>query len=224
MRFFKSLLPFNLINLVAMFCVTLTLPEIIPSHMNFKMEVDGYAGRWITMIFGGASVLISVGILVYWNLTKNIEKFQKNRKVEEIILPLIAALFIVISWAPIFMAKAAETLSAATTEHVFYFGLFFTMGLFMLIAGNFMGVIKHNRLLGIRTPWTLKDETVWKKTHRFGAYTSVIGGIIICVSAVLGFISKNAALSISGFIAGMILVAAVPMTYSYVIYKKLHAK
>src|ERR1043166_6580261 len=38
-----------------------------------------------------------------------------------------------------------------------------------LILGNYMGNIRPNFFMGIRTPWTLSSETVWMKTHRLTA-------------------------------------------------------
>ncbi|WP_243123893.1 SdpI family protein [Thermaerobacter sp. FW80] len=32
-----------------------------------------------------------------------------------------------------------------------------------------MGQVRPNFFFGIRTPWTLSSEAVWRKTHRAGA-------------------------------------------------------
>jgi len=224
MRFFKSLLPFSLLNLIALFCITLTFPDTIPNHINAKMEIDGYGSRWITMMIGAIPIVVSFGIWIYWCLTKKNERTLKNRRVEEILLPLIAALMIVISWMPVFMATACESFRGILTEKLFYSGMFFVLGIFMLIMSNFMGIIQYNRWLGIRTPWTLGDETVWKKTHRLGGHTGVLGGIVMCISSVLGLVYNSVALSLSGFLAGTTLVAFVPIIYSYFSYKKIHSK
>ena len=220
MRFLKSLLPLSIINSIVLFCVTLTLPEIIPSHMNAKMEIDGYASRWIIMIMGTISIAISLGILIYWSCTKNNEKLLKNRKTEEILLPLITVLMILISWVPVYLATSYDNLNANNNASLLYSLIFFVIGAFMTIISNFMGIIKYNRWLGIRTPWTLRDESVWKKTHRLGGYTGVTGGIVICVSATFGFIFNSIALLISGFVIGMLFAVATPVIYSYKIYKK----
>jgi len=221
MRFLKSLLPVSLLNLIALFCITLTLPDTIPNHTNIKMEIDGYGSRWITVILGVVPVLVSLGIWIYWRLTKKNERALKNRRAEEILLPLVAALIIIISWTPVFMATVYEKLSEVLTMNLFYSGLVFVLGLFMLVISNFMGIIQYNRWLGIRTPWTLGDETVWKKTHRLGGHTGVLGGILMCIFSLLGFIYNSNALSIAGCFLGLTLVALVPILYSYVMYKKL---
>ncbi len=45
-----------------------------------------------------------------------------------------------------------------------------------------MPQIRHNYFFGIRTPWTLANETVWKKTHRVGGAIFVIDGIALVVT------------------------------------------
>ena len=220
MRFLKSLLPFSLINFIVLFCITLTLPETIPNHTNIKMEIDGYGSRWIVVILGAVPVLISFGIWIYWTLTKNNEKIIKNRKAEEILLPIIAALMLVVSWAPVFMATSYDRINRLLNADLFYSGLGFVLGLFMIIISNFMGIIKQNRYLGIRTYWTLKDETVWKKTHRLGGFTGVVGGVIMCVFSVAG-LAFGHYLTIIGLFGGIVLLAFVPIVYSYVVYRRM---
>ncbi|HEV7406268.1 MAG TPA: SdpI family protein [Chthoniobacteraceae bacterium] len=45
----------------------------------------------------------------------------------------------------------------------------------LALVGNFFGKLKPNRYLGVRVPWTLRSETVWRKTHRVAGrlYTGV---------------------------------------------------
>ena len=57
-------------------------------------------------------------------------------------------------------------------------GVILTGG-FLIVAGNVLGKIRWNHTLGIRTPWTLGDERVWDKTHRFGGWAFVAGGVLL---------------------------------------------
>jgi uncharacterized membrane protein len=60
----------------------------------------------------------------------------------------------------------------------------FAMGMSMAVVGNVLGKVRPNHLMGIRTPWTRADEWVWDKTHRFGGWLSVIGGLVLMALAV----------------------------------------
>ena len=80
MKSLKSVLLLSFVNLIALFCVTLTLPDIIPIHFNHKMQADGYGSRWFTVILGAIPFIISLGVLIYWTLNKNNTKSLRNRK------------------------------------------------------------------------------------------------------------------------------------------------
>jgi uncharacterized membrane protein len=82
-----------------------------------------------------------------------------------------------------------------------------------------MGRIKQNWYMGIKTPWTLSDERVWNKTHRFGGRVFVIMGAIFVFNALLGFITN--------WIVFLILLLGLtfsPVVYSYILFRKLESR
>ncbi len=44
------------------------------------------------------------------------------------------------------------------------------VGLALVIVGNVLPRIRPNSAVGIRTPWTLRDERTWAGVHRAGGY------------------------------------------------------
>ncbi|HOF86457.1 MAG TPA: SdpI family protein, partial [Treponemataceae bacterium] len=50
------------------------------------------------------------------------------------------------------------------------------VGAVFLVSGNYMSKFRHNYFCGIRTPWTLASESVWRKTHRRGAVVFIVMG------------------------------------------------
>jgi uncharacterized membrane protein len=102
-----------------------------------------------------------------------------------------------------------------------YFGSFPSMvqlgvGALFIILGNYMGKLKHNYFMGIRTPWTLASEEVWYRTHRMAGPFWVIGGLLFIATSFLttGLLAKTILIIIFGIIA-------IPIVYSYVIFKRL---
>lgn len=86
-------------------------------------------------------------------------------------------------------------------------------GLFILI-GNLMTRIRPNWFMGIRTPWTLSSDTVWRKTHRFGGIAFVIAGVCLAATGVL---ESRWALYAA---IGMAVVAGLgSVVYSYVLWR-----
>jgi uncharacterized membrane protein len=89
--------------------------------------------------------------------------------------------------------------------------------LLFLILGNYLGNIRSNYFIGIRTPWTLSNEEVWRKTHRFTAKLWVAVSLIAMI--IYPVVPKHAAT----VVVFMMVMALVPVIYSYVIWKKVGA-
>ncbi|MFY9500060.1 MAG: SdpI family protein, partial [bacterium] len=83
-----------------------------------------------------------------------------------------------------------------------------------IIIGNVMGRIRPTFFVGIRTPWTLADDEVWRKTHRLAAPLWVLAGFLGLVTAIL-----PPPWNALGLLAPLFLAAIVPVVYSYLIYR-----
>jgi len=59
------------------------------------------------------------------------------------------------------------------------------LGLLFVVMGNLIPRIRPNWFMGIRTPWTLSSERVWRKTHRVGGYTFILAGLLFIAAAFL---------------------------------------
>jgi uncharacterized membrane protein len=73
--------------------------------------------------------------------------------------------------------------------------------------------------VGIRTPWTLGDERVWKQTHRIGARYFVAAGILNMLTSLV------LPIEIAGviFIVSLLGVSFGTVAYSYLVWHKLNA-
>lgn len=89
-----------------------------------------------------------------------------------------------------------------------------------MVLGNYFKVIQPNYFIGIRTPWTLENNEVWKLTHIFAGKLWVIGGLLIVLG---GLIFENDSFTIV-FISLVVVLAIVPMVYSYVKFKEIEKK
>ncbi len=84
----------------------------------------------------------------------------------------------------------------------------------LLVPGNSMGRLRPNWFFGIRTPWTLSSDEVWRDTHRLAGRCMVIAGL---VAVPLVFVATLWATEAS---VGLLLTAViVPAVYSYFRYR-----
>jgi len=91
------------------------------------------------------------------------------------------------------------------------------VGILFVFMGNYFKVIKPNYFIGIKTPWTLENEEVWKLTHLLAGKMWVIGGIAI----VIGSLIVPEDINFYIFMSITAVISFVPIVYSYFIYKKL---
>jgi uncharacterized membrane protein len=92
------------------------------------------------------------------------------------------------------------------------------IGLLLAILGNWMGKIRRNRFVGIRTPWTLSSDFVWERTHRLGGRLFALLGITIFLTSLLAPPPIIATTSI----AGLLLITLWAMLYSYRLSRHTH--
>jgi uncharacterized membrane protein len=86
-----------------------------------------------------------------------------------------------------------------------------------MALGNYFKVIKQNYFLGIKTPWTLESEEVWKLTHILAGKLWIVGGLLIVIFSLVIPEDINFYL----FITITAIITIVPIVYSYLIFKKL---
>jgi uncharacterized membrane protein len=86
--------------------------------------------------------------------------------------------------------------------------------LFFALLGNSLGKVRRNFWMGVRTPWTLANETVWNQTHRLAAWLFVGVGVA-------GFIGVLAGVPFWLCFIVLMIGAFAPVFYSLALYKHL---
>ena len=91
-----------------------------------------------------------------------------------------------------------------------------------LLVGIGLGAVLHgwvpaNWFVGIRTPWTLSSERIWKKSHRVGGILFVITGLGILLLSLLGLNSETAMFAL---IVPMVLFVAFIYPFSLFLREK----
>lgn len=156
----------------ASFVIYPYLPEQVPSHWNLQGEVDSYASRAFGAFFGPG---LAIGLYVLMLVTPKIDpkgaNFTRYGKSWDVIRWLVVLIMLgisVITWL------AALEIVASVGKYVLAL-----VSLTLIVIGNYLPKIKYqNYTLGIRNPWTLDNELVWRDTHRFAGLFMVLGGLL----------------------------------------------
>ena len=183
------------------------MPATVASHWNAAGELDGTLPKlwglaFIPLLMYGFCALLAVLPRID-PLRKNYEKFREYY--EGFILVFAAFLFFI--QLQIILWGMGTQLSPNLIMPVMIGVLFISIGFLMEHA-------EPNWFVGIRTPWTLSSETVWKKTHQKGAMLFKLAGVVSTIGTFAGI---HAWLFI---LVPPIAVAVYTVVYSYVEFRR----
>lgn len=184
-----------------------TLPEQIPTHWNAAGEVDDYTRKpW-------GVVLTPIAAACVWGLFKIIPAISPKgfrttgfQGVVNVFQLAMVTLLSVVAVLVLFAAKGIDV----HIDIVVPIGV----GLLFIVIGNYLGKIRKNYFMGIRTPWTLASDEVWYRTHRLAAWTFSLSGIVLMACAL--WPQKIM------WLVGVVLVLTItPVVYSYFLYRRI---
>lgn len=185
------------------------LPDQVVSKFNVAGEPIRTMSKWsFWLLYGGFAVILPM----LTKFTRNLDPRKSNYTKFE-------STFEIFRWAIVlfihfvFGASVAYNLGYPVSMH---FVILFALGMLWLILGNRMGKIRFNYFLGIRTPWTLANEDVWRRTHRVTGRFWFICGILFLVALFL-----PTSLFVPILIFNLILSTVVPTVYSYMVYRSI---
>ncbi len=155
------------------------LPAKVPSHWGISGQIDG----WTTplghvLMFPG----MMLGMYLLFLLLPHIEP-RRQHFIESWGFYQMIRNFMMVFFAFMY---GLTTYAAITSNPIAIDKIIpISVGVLFLFIGNYLTQVKSNFFMGIRTPWTLDNETNWQKTHRLGAYTFAIGGVLFLLSPLM---------------------------------------
>ncbi|MED3973261.1 SdpI family protein [Priestia megaterium] len=206
----KHLFPLGitLLTLVAWLIALPHLPATMPIHWGANGEADGFATKINAMILTvGIMALIYFIIAFIPRIDPRKESYKYFSKTYNILLNAVLLLFFFINMSTILQGLGYNVPMSYIVPVI--------VGIIFIIIGNYLQRVRSNYFMGIRTPWTLSNENVWKKTHRLSGKIFFIGGLLILVSAFL----PEEYTSIIRWVT-IVFCVVVPYLYSYLAYKK----
>lgn len=206
------------INWLVLLALTIfLLPSTVPIHINFSGQIDGLGTKWLIPIFSAVPALLSFGFYLYQKKREDGKTRSKNTRVEDIIVPILCLTFVVLTWMQYGLATMQQLGRDVTWLPLVIGGVF---GALSCIIGNYESAVNRNHFFGIRTPWTQKNEMVWKKTHRISAYITIACGILVFIAGLISFITGNNIYLMIGLVIMLSGAAIFPVLYSYFLYRK----
>ncbi len=170
----------------------------IPVHFNLHLQPDRLGGKLEGLLVLPVIVaLLACGPMIARRVDPRAHNLVRAREAVRV------AVFAVISGlACIHLAVVGEALDWPIALPT---ALTLSLSLMLVIMGNVLGKVGSNHFLGIRTTWTLADEQVWGKTHRFAGRGFVAVGLLGGAIALGGDASVAGTVVISGLLATSLL-------------------
>jgi len=184
------------------------LPETVATHWNLQGTPDGFSSRiWAVVLMP----LVTVGLTSLFNVLPRVDPRRENY-----------AKFLDSYWL---IANAILVFTGVVHGLILANGLGYTVqvdrllpvgvGLLFVFLGNYLTRVEPNWFIGVRTPWTLSSDTVWRKVHRTAGWLFVIAGIVIAAGA---FAPRSAFMPL--FVVTIVAAAGIPVAQSYVLWKR----
>lgn len=184
------------------------LPEKIPVHWNFEGEIDRYGEKIEILLI---PILLPLLIYVIFLVIPKIDPKKKLNKMGNKLQTLKFLLTTLMSGLALFIIYSSQSKTSASPNIIFLF-----IGVLYVVLGNYFKTIKANYFIGIRTPWNLESESIWKETHLLGGKLWFIGGLMVIISAL--FLEEKLNSVVFLIITGIITV--VPAVYSFLLFKR----
>jgi len=183
------------------------LPSQVPVHWNAHNQIDQYGSKWtlVALLPGIMAGTICLMAVLPWLSPR---RFQVDEP-RHLYLALMDILLVFLAYFQVLMIVAALGRPLNMTRATFG-------GICLLFAvmGAVLPRLPRNFYVGIRTPWTIADERVWKATHRFAGKAMMAAGV-------LAFVLAMVQTSIWPSMVLIMAAALAPVIHSLVFYKQL---
>ena len=200
---------FVLILLTAFVWLSPHMPARVPTHWNAQGQVNGYMsplGAMLTPLI----VIVVLALLTFLLPAISPRGFA--------ITPFGSVFALIMLAVQAFVLVAALAVLLNGAGHPVQMPLISMLGIgaLLMVIGNYLGKLRKNFFIGIRTPWTLASDAVWERTHRIGGWLFMLAGAVGIALALAGG-------SLVVLVAIVLAVALVLTVYSYVAYRRLES-
>jgi uncharacterized membrane protein len=186
------------------------LPAQVPVHWDMSGQANRYAPK-----FWGAAMwpLLIFGLAV---LTVALPAISPRRFEIKPFAGIYGALMLVIQGVMLVIGMTALLVGAGFALPLSTI-VPLAVGVLLMVLGNYMGKLRKNFFIGIRTPWTLASDAVWERTHRLAGWVFVLAGVAMVIATL--------AHAMPGW--GLVVIVAVlliPYVYSFFVYRALEGR
>lgn len=208
-----------------------------PVELDLRLFISCWAVIFVTSVYTAAGLPEGTELPIHWNLSFKPDRYASHW-FALLMLPTVAAVIAILMKVVPRLEPRKDNLQRSM---IAYTGVFWGVQLFLLVLqlymvsyawdwglempvftgiclsilfltiGNFLGKTRSTYLFGIRTPWTLSSERVWRKTHQ-------LGGRLIFGLGVLQLLSTPWASSVT-LVSSLVLLISILLAMTWYSYR-----
>ncbi|WP_439027988.1 SdpI family protein [Haloarchaeobius sp. DT45] len=185
-----------------------SLPDQLATHWNAAGEPDGSMSKPLALAL---IPVLSAALLVLFALLPRIDPLREN----------VEAFRPYYDWFVVVFAAYMSVLHVGIVAFNLGYEFDFTLLVLAALAGLFyyVGILldhaERNWFVGIRTPWTLTNEEVWRRTHDLASRLFKLAALVSLVGLLFG------EYALYFLLVPVLSTAVVTIAYSYYLYQKL---
>lgn len=192
--------------------VSLVASPSLPDHIVSNWDAGGSPNGTMPQFLGlWLFPSLTAGLIVVFAIIPRIDPLREN----------IASFRGYYDWFVVIFAAYMFALHAGILLFNLGYAFDFVNLVFVAAAGllYYAGVLvanaERNWFVGIRTPWTLSSETVWRRTHDIGSTLFKITAVLTLVGLLFG------EYAIYFLVVPALVTTAVTVAYSYYLYERI---
>lgn len=217
LAFWSVLAALALINVIAFVLLLPTMPDQLPTHWGISGAVDDWNDKEVSIGLAFMPLIMTGLMFVVPRIDPKRHNFERFSGIYRTFTTAICLLMIATTWIGPLTAWGYLSPDGGLINTAL-FGFF---GLLFIGLGNYLPRVRPNFTFGIRTPWTLASEEVWRRTHRASGPVFIAAGIVTLIAALFATTLHEVAFAVMLVsILGATVFAGV---YSYLAWRKLGA-
>lgn len=185
-----------------------SLPDQIPMNWGLDGSVS-YNDKYQIIFMSGMGIVLAILFDVLPKIDPRRKNYQKFGSYYDTFCVFMQLFLLIMNGMVLTESFRPNTVSVPMITMI-------CVGILFLFIGNIMPKIKSNFYMGIKTPWALSSEEVWRKTHRLGGKCFFLAGIIMIASTFL----PNQKLVYWITFACVMIASLVPGIMSYIWWKQ----
>jgi len=187
------------------------LPAQVATHWGIQGEADGWSSPLAAVLMVPLATLIVAGVMLAApRIDPRRESWEIHGRTYWLVVNLVSC-FLLAVHILIIGEGLGWGLPVARLIPI-------AVGALLVLIGNLLPRLHPNWFMGIRTPWTLSSDEVWRRTHRLGGTLLVIAGLLTVLG---GFFAGGIAIYLIVALVGVCVL--VPVLYSWLLWRRLLA-